>query len=121
MTTVWDGRRAWTVPDGPVVYFVQTDPHISTLVKIGTTVYLRRRLDILRNMSPVPLFLLAVVRNYGPTEEMLHGVFADVRAHGEWFDLGGDPVAAIADRAGDLDQYAAVTALAVVPLPPLKI
>lgn len=115
VVTVWDGRRAWNVPRGPVVYFVGTCAHISRLVKIGQTLTLQARLDQLRNGSPVPLHLLAVVRNYGKTEGALHGTFADVRAHGEWFDLGDDPLSTIAARAGDLEQYAAIRALPPLP------
>jgi hypothetical protein len=113
--TVWDGNRTWNVPHGPVVYFVGTDAHISHLVKIGRTIDLQRRLDILRGSCPIPLRIVAVTRNYGRTEESLHATFADVRAHGEWFDLGADPVSTIAARVHDLDQYAAIQAL-----PPLE-
>jgi hypothetical protein len=121
MITVWDGRKAWTVPLGPVVYFVRADPQVSTLVKIGKTLYLQRRLDMLRNMSPVPLFLMAVLRNYGRTEEMLHTAFAHVRAHSEWFDLGPDPMATVTETIGDLGQYEAVAALQTVWLPALSV
>ena len=121
VVTIWDGTRAWTVPHGPVVYFIGTDTHISRLVKIGRTLDLQKRIDGLRNGSPVPLRLLACVRNYGGTEESLHSTFADVRAHGEWFDLGDDPMGTIQARVGDLERYAAARSLATIPLPPLNI
>ena len=114
--TIWDGSRTWDVPRGPLVYFIGTDTHISRLVKIGRTINLQRRMDILRGSCPVPLRLVAVTWNYGRTEEELHATFADVRAHGEWFDLGDDPLSTIAARVYDLDQYAAVRALSPLNL-----
>lgn len=116
IVTVWDGRRAVNVSRGPVVYFIATEPGISHLVKIGRTIDLQVRLDQLRNGSPVPLYLLACVRNYGRTEDAMHNTFADLRAHGEWFDLGDDPLGTIKARVGDLECFAAISAL-----PPLKV
>jgi hypothetical protein len=92
-------------PYGPVVYFVGTEKHISRLVKIGRTMNLRRRLENLRLNCPVPLHLIAAVPNSGKLEEAFHQVFADLRAHNEWFDLGEDPLTAITDRIGDLEAY----------------
>ncbi|MER8103884.1 GIY-YIG nuclease family protein [Kitasatospora sp. NPDC094016] len=62
----------------------------STLVKIGITKNLSRRLLQIRTMSPL---LLSVIWQH-ETEDLqlenkLHRHFADRRKHGEWFDFGG--------------------------------
>ena len=59
------------------------------LVKIG---YAGRdpddRLASLQTGSPVPLERLAPVRGTRELEQELHKRFADLRTHGEWFQLG---------------------------------
>jgi hypothetical protein len=104
------------IPHGPVVYFIGTDPSISKLVKIGQTVNLRTRLNHLRANCPVPLHLIAAVPNHGKTEEEFHQVFADLRAHNEWFDLGEDPLTTITDRIGDLDLHGHLVTVTDIPV-----
>ncbi|WP_256123215.1 GIY-YIG nuclease family protein [Streptomyces sp. EN16] len=67
----------------------------SPLVKIGWTDNPKRRLRHLQTGSPVPLEFLAVFEGGHIVEGELHRRFADRRRHGEWFDLGPDPVAAV--------------------------
>jgi hypothetical protein len=67
-----------------------------TLVKIGWTTNLRRRLSALRCMSPVPLDVLWSTAAEDGMEYGLHKLFGDIRSHGEWFDFGDrDPVAEV--------------------------
>jgi len=67
----------------------------SPLVKIGWTDNPERRLRHLQTGSPVPLKILAVFEGGAIVEAKLHCRFAEKRQHGEWFDLGPDPVAAV--------------------------
>ncbi|WP_186001595.1 GIY-YIG nuclease family protein [Streptomyces sp. IB201691-2A2] len=69
----------------------------SALVKIGWTDNPKRRLRNLQTGSPVPLHLLALFEFEGGSivEAELHRRFADKRRHGEWFDLGPNPVEAV--------------------------
>ncbi|MFJ8028453.1 GIY-YIG nuclease family protein [Streptomyces sp. NPDC096311] len=67
----------------------------SPLVKIGWTDNPERRLRHLQTGSPVPLELLALFEGGHIAEAELHRRFADKRRHGEWFDLGSDPVGAV--------------------------
>ncbi|WP_078531189.1 GIY-YIG nuclease family protein [Streptomyces sp. PsTaAH-124] len=67
----------------------------SPLVKIGYTDNPERRLRHLQTGSPLPLQLLALFEGGCITEAALHRRFADKRRHGEWFDLGPDPVGAV--------------------------
>ncbi|MGA5873932.1 GIY-YIG nuclease family protein [Streptomyces cinereoruber] len=64
----------------------------SPLVKIGWTDNPERRLRNLQTGSPVPLTVLALFEGGAIVERELHHRFADKRRHGEWFDLGPDPV-----------------------------
>ncbi|MEU9438370.1 GIY-YIG nuclease family protein [Streptomyces sp. NPDC048252] len=64
----------------------------SPLVKIGWTDNPKRRLRNLQTGSPVPLRLLALFEGGNTVEAELHRRFADKRRHGEWFDLGPNPV-----------------------------
>lgn len=67
----------------------------SPLVKIGWTGNPEQRLRNLQTGSPVPLQLLAVFEGGAIVEAELHRRFADKRRHGEWFDLGPDPVGVV--------------------------
>lgn len=67
----------------------------SPLVKIGWTDNPERRLRHLQTGSPVPLKLLALFEGGHIVEAELHRRFADKRQHGEWFDLGQDPVGVV--------------------------
>jgi hypothetical protein len=60
------------------------------LIKIGITTNLTSRIRAIRNSSPVPIEVLAIIRNAGNVEEgFMHGRFADLRRHGEWFEDEG--------------------------------
>lgn len=68
----------------------------SSVVKIGVTNSLERRIRQIQTMSPVPLQLLWSCVGSIALEAALHREFADLRTHGEWFDFGdSDPVATI--------------------------
>lgn len=67
----------------------------SPLVKIGWSDNPERRLRDLQAGSPVLLQLLAVFEGGHLIEAELHRRFAGKRMHGEWFDLGPDPVGAV--------------------------
>lgn len=60
------------------------------LIKIGVTTNLTSRIRAIRNSSPVPIEILAIMRGATNFEEMqLHAKFAALRRHGEWFDDDG--------------------------------
>ncbi|MFF4934281.1 GIY-YIG nuclease family protein [Streptomyces griseofuscus] len=65
------------------------------LVKIGWTDHPESRLRHLRTGSPVPLQVLALVEGGAIVEAELHRRFADKRRHGEWSDLGPDPMTVV--------------------------
>ncbi len=67
----------------------------SPLVKIGWSDNPKRQLRDLQSGSPVLLQLLAVFEDGQLMEAELHRRFADKRMHGEWFDLGPDPVGTV--------------------------
>ncbi|WP_084729678.1 GIY-YIG nuclease family protein [Streptacidiphilus neutrinimicus] len=64
----------------------------SPLVKIGVTKDPEARLKNLAIGSPVPLRLLWTSPGDRALEAALHRQFFDRQSHGEWFDLGDDPV-----------------------------
>ncbi|MFJ2923341.1 GIY-YIG nuclease family protein [Streptomyces sp. NPDC087307] len=65
----------------------------SSLVKLGTTTQLSKRLRALQLSSPVSLEVLWSAPGDRGTETALHQRFAPFRRHGEWFDFGDeDPV-----------------------------
>ncbi|MDX2557636.1 GIY-YIG nuclease family protein [Streptomyces stelliscabiei] len=78
----------------------------SPLVKIGWTDNPERRLRHLQTGSPVPLQLLALFEGGSIVEAELHRRFADKRRHGEWFDLGPNPVEVVSPfaRVAQVDQ-----------------
>lgn len=83
------------------VYVIGPDPMIpGALVKIGTTGAVHRRLQTFQAGSPVPIAVLWAVPGDNTLEHWLHDLFADKRRHGEWFDLGQDPVRIIKDALG---------------------
>lgn len=67
----------------------------SPLVKIGWSDNPERRLRHLQTGSPVPLQLLALFEGGAVLEAALHRQFANKRRHGEWFDLGSDPMTVV--------------------------
>ena len=80
-----DIHRHTTIPNvrGSVVYFIQAA--LGGPIKIGTTNNLAERFESLQTASPFPLRVLAVTRGDRSGEQELHGRFATVRLHGEWF------------------------------------
>lgn len=88
---------AWT-------YFVGSREH--KMVKIGQTTKLKARMSSLRNSSPVPVKLFAVVFGSPSIEYALHERFSESRMHGEWFKLTdeiSDCIEAI--KARDFAKY----------------
>ncbi|MFI1608062.1 GIY-YIG nuclease family protein [Streptomyces griseofuscus] len=68
----------------------------SSLVKVGTTTQLAKRLRVLQLSSPVPLEVVWSMPGDRASEAALHEHFAHLREHGEWFDFGDDdPVRAV--------------------------
>jgi hypothetical protein len=60
------------------------------LVKIGYTIDPKKRLTFIQTTCPFPVSILWMEEGGAELEGMLHGHFADVRAHGEWFEFTGD-------------------------------
>lgn len=56
------------------------------LIKIGISTNVTSRLRAIRNSSPVPVELLAVIRGNTFFEGQAHRRFAHLRRHGEWFE-----------------------------------
>lgn len=69
---------------GPRVYFIEamTTP---TIIKIGFSCCVQKRLQDLRVASPVGLRLLASIRGGAAKETDMHRRFAHLRVDGEWF------------------------------------
>ena len=59
------------------------------LVKIGISTNPTSRIRSIRNSSPVPLELLALVEGCSAMEGILHCRFSALRQHGEWFTDDG--------------------------------
>jgi hypothetical protein len=66
------------------VYFIQ--PTGGGLIKIGTAVRPRTRIDDLRRMSAVSLRILRITHGGRKLEQEAHHFFARERRHGEWFE-----------------------------------
>lgn len=81
-------KNASLFPDWSWIYFVGSREH--GIVKIGQTGKLRKRMRQLKNSSPVPIKLLAVVLGRPSLEGFLHDYFKSSRKHGEWFELSED-------------------------------
>ncbi|WP_158710204.1 GIY-YIG nuclease family protein [Streptomyces katrae] len=77
-----------------VVYVIGTPT--STVVKIGRTTRLAKRLADIQRMSPVPLEVLWTHPGGHDLETNLHRQFSGLRSHGEWFTFQADPVAMVA-------------------------
>ncbi|RKD69002.1 GIY-YIG nuclease family protein [Rhizobium sp. WW_1] len=70
--------------DSPIkVYFLAADD--ASLIKIGSTENVDRRISALRRGSPVPVSLIGVIDGGAKKELELHERFAEHRVHGEWF------------------------------------
>jgi len=75
----------------------------SSVVKIGYSSNVTKRLRALQNASPAPLSVMWTTRGDMSTERRLHREFDKCRIRGEWFDFGGaDPVAEIRGAAARL-------------------
>lgn len=88
-------KNASLFPDWSWIYFVGSREH--GIVKIGQTGKLRQRMLQLKNGSPVPVQLLAVVLGKPSLEGFLHDYFKKSRKHGEWFELSEDLIQCIED------------------------
>lgn len=71
----------------------------SSLVKIGRSTNVTKRLANIRTMSPAPLQILWQHVGGDELEKALHRWFRAERKHGEWFALGDDPISAVAEAA----------------------
>jgi hypothetical protein len=69
----------------------------SPLVKIGRTNNLQKRLGDIQRMGPVPLEVLWCLEGGHELEKALHRHLRKRRKHGEWFDLGNNPVVAVSE------------------------
>lgn len=74
-----------TFSDWCWTYFMGSREH--GIVKIGRTSELKSRMMNLRNSSPVPVKLFAVVYGGYEIEPFLHERFKAARKHGEWFEI----------------------------------
>lgn len=81
-------------------------PPGGTLVKIGRTINLAKRVAEIQRMSPVPLEVLWSHPGGHELETNLHRHFAALRSHGEWFAFDEDPVALVRN-AVDLKPWLA--------------
>ncbi|MFJ9777107.1 GIY-YIG nuclease family protein [Kitasatospora sp. NPDC101157] len=72
------------------------------LVKIGTARNPERRVRELQIGAPTKLELLWQTPGDRGLEARLHACFQAERSHGEWFDLGPEPVAAVQDVVAQL-------------------
>ena len=70
------------------IYFVGV-PALGNVVKIGQTADIGKRLDAIATGCPYPPKLLATFMADSDIEKALHGHFADLRTHLEWFRLSG--------------------------------
>ncbi|MFF7189663.1 GIY-YIG nuclease family protein [Streptomyces sp. NPDC008222] len=96
----------------------------SRIVKIGRSAAPEKRLWSLQVGSSVPLVLLATFEGGRDLEEALHQYFGAYRKHGEWFELGLNPVkdvrAAVALGLAGLRSGRAAHRPARQALPPAK-
>jgi len=71
------------------IYFIEAPKQ--NLVKVGRTNNIDQRFATLESMSPVPLRLRGTIDNVDASlENRLHKIFADLRRHGEWFEINED-------------------------------
>lgn len=69
------------------VYFIRCE---AGPIKIGWSSDMRKRLEMLQNMSPFTLELLGQVRAPKIAERRIHRHFDEIRLHGEWFKDDGE-------------------------------
>src|SRR5436309_1787859 len=81
--------------DKPTTYVYAVGPVGGGLTKIGLAQDIEERRASIQYMSPLRLQVLWHTVGSRALERRLHTAFAQRRVHGEWFDLGSDPVSAI--------------------------
>jgi Meiotically Up-regulated Gene 113 (MUG113) protein len=96
--------------------YVIGPPDSRSPVKIGTTRQIHERLRTFQMGSPVRLAVLWAVPGDRTLEAWLHSMFADRREHGEWFDLGPDPVEMIQEALGPYMINVTTTQIGELPL-----
>ena len=77
------------------VYLIGAKAQRGDYVKIGTSVDPYRPQWELQLCSPVALGILWTTAGDQALEHEFHQLWADRRSHGEWFDLGDDPIKAM--------------------------
>lgn len=88
------------------VYFIAAKS--VAMIKIGVTTDVRSRLCGLRNASPVPLEIAAVIPGDIAIERQMHSRFASSRHHGEWFEASPEILEFIAGSSNKIPKkYAA--------------
>lgn len=81
---------------GEVVYVIGSATG-NGLVKVGRTNDVRKRLTYLQTGSPAVLEVLWTTPGGSRLEAYLHDALSAHRKHGEWFDLGPDPVPVVTE------------------------
>jgi hypothetical protein len=76
-------ERAKRYDHEQIVYFIRSE--LTGLVKIGTTISLRKRMSSLRNSHPGALTVLGTMPGTNQTESDIHHLFASDRIDREWF------------------------------------
>lgn len=82
------------------VYVIGAADQPGSLVKIGVTTGIRQRLQTFQCGSPIRLAVIWAIPGDHTLEGWLHREFAEQRRHGEWFDLGPDPIKVITEALG---------------------
>lgn len=89
-------------------------PRGGSVVKIGRSVDPKKRVTEIQLMSPLPLDVLWS-HSGGHLEAKLHGRFAHLRTHGEWFDFGDDDPVEAVRAAFEEEARAVVKPVVIVP------
>ena len=87
------------------IYFLACDHVKPSLVKIGRSNKVGKRICAIQTQSPVQVELIGLMRAPAETEKHLHWRFAHLRSHGEWFRLTPDLMSYIADNAALPDGF----------------
>lgn len=92
------------------VYLVRAE---NGLIKIGSALDVKLRLEELRTMSPVPIEIIGIFKYGGvDLEQLLHRELAVHRSHGEWFRVDVASVESALLRAFEAGRVAGVWTLA---------
>lgn len=79
----------------------------STIVKIGRSTDVAKRLSTIQRMSPLHLTVLWQTEGGSELETALHSWFSARRVHGEWFDFSdGDASALVAEAVSQITRPA---------------